>query len=145
MAQSIAWTFPLKKQSLNFRPPMSRPAKNPMLLSEGLPYDIIFDILTRLPVKSLIRFCRVSKSWYSTITSPIFITKHLDRANSLSNTNNNNNGYLLFTAKKYRDRSCEEWTKFVYNTDRTLTQISKVEIPYTDDLRHIFYVWKTKN
>ena len=131
---------------MNFRPPMSRPATNLMLLSEHLPHDIMFDILTRLPVKSLIRFCRVSKSWYSTITSPIFITKHLDRANSLSNTNNNKNGYLLSTVQKNKDRSsCEEWTKLVYNSDRTLTQISRVEIPYTDDLRHILYVWKTKN
>ena len=131
---------------MNFRPPMSRPATNLMLLSEHLPHDIMFDILTRLPVKSLIRFCLVSKSWYSTITSPIFITKHLDRANSLSNTNNNKNGYLLSTVQKNKDRSsCEEWTRLVYNSDRTLTQISRVEIPYTDDLRHILYVWKTKN
>ena len=40
---------------------------------EILPDDVVFDILTRLSVKSLIRFKCVSKSWYATITSRIFI------------------------------------------------------------------------
>ncbi|KAK4581181.1 hypothetical protein RGQ29_024740 [Quercus rubra] len=99
-------------------------------LSELLPDNVVFDILTRLPVKSLIRFRCVSHSWNSTITNPIFITKHLDLASSLSDINNN--GYLLFTPlRNYPDpSSTQQWTTFVYNTNRTLTQISRFEIPF---------------
>ncbi|KAL4607345.1 hypothetical protein ACB092_09G166700 [Castanea dentata] len=103
-------------------------------LCELLPDNVVFDILTRLPVKSLIRFRCVSQSWNSTITNPIFITKHLDLAYSLSNINNN--GYLLFTPlRNFLDPTpSQEWTTFVCNINRTLTQISKFEIPFPNDL-----------
>ncbi|XP_074273790.1 F-box protein CPR1-like isoform X2 [Silene latifolia] len=42
-----------------------------------LPSDIITDILSRLPSKTLIRFKSVSKQWYSLINSPNFINLHL--------------------------------------------------------------------
>ncbi|XP_074273792.1 F-box protein CPR1-like [Silene latifolia] len=42
-----------------------------------LPPDIITDILSRLPSKTLIRFKSVSKQWYSLINSPNFINLHL--------------------------------------------------------------------
>jgi len=110
---------------------MSRSTEMLSLSSELLPDNVVFDILTRLPVKSLIRFRCVSQSWNSTITNPIFITKHLDLASSLSDINNN--GYLLFTPLRnylpLDPSSSKEWTTFVYNTNRTLTQISRFEIP----------------
>ncbi|XP_023907625.1 F-box protein At3g07870 isoform X1 [Quercus suber] len=115
---------------------MSRSTEMLSLSSELLPDNVVFDILTRLPVKSLIRFRCVSQSWNSTITNPIFITKHLDLANSLSNINNN--GYLLFTpVRNYPTMdpsSTQQWTTFVYNTNRTLTHISRFEIPFHNDL-----------
>jgi len=44
-----------------------------------LPDALIFsEILTRLPVKSLIRFKLVSKPWQSQISSPSFAKTHLD-------------------------------------------------------------------
>lgn len=46
-----------------------------------VPYDICFEILSRLPVKSLFRFMSVSKQWLSIISSdPQFIQKHLFHA-----------------------------------------------------------------
>ena len=42
-----------------------------------LPEDIVPDILKWLPVKSLVRFRCVSKSWHSLITSSSFIHMHL--------------------------------------------------------------------
>ncbi|KAK6933652.1 F-box domain [Dillenia turbinata] len=42
-----------------------------------LPEDLILEILSRLPVKSLLRFKSVSKSWYALIQNPNFVFKHL--------------------------------------------------------------------
>lgn len=49
-------------------------------VSANLPTDIITDIFTRLPVKSLIRFKCVSKSMYALVHNKIFIKKHVNRA-----------------------------------------------------------------
>ncbi|KAK2987802.1 hypothetical protein RJ640_024429 [Escallonia rubra] len=43
----------------------------------NLPHDVIVNILSRLPVKTLLRFRSVSKPWRSLIRSPKFITTHL--------------------------------------------------------------------
>ena len=53
-------------------------------MSNHLPDDVALKLLQRLPVKSVIRFRCVSKSWNSLITSPYLITSHLTR--SLSNS-----------------------------------------------------------
>ncbi|PWA37489.1 F-box domain-containing protein [Artemisia annua] len=45
-----------------------------------LPSDIIYEILSRMPVKSLVRFRRVSKLWCEYIDSPYFATIHSKRA-----------------------------------------------------------------
>ncbi|KAG5527540.1 hypothetical protein RHGRI_028445 [Rhododendron griersonianum] len=42
-----------------------------------LPGDLEIEILSRLPVKSLLRFKCICKSWYVSIKSPRFINKHL--------------------------------------------------------------------
>ncbi|XP_050281625.1 F-box/kelch-repeat protein At3g23880-like [Quercus robur] len=54
-------------------------------MTEYLPCDVFLEILHRLPVKSLIRFRCVSKSWNSLITSPAFINSNLTRSHSNSN------------------------------------------------------------
>ncbi|XP_059659118.1 F-box/kelch-repeat protein At3g06240-like [Cornus florida] len=47
---------------------------------ESLPYDLIVDILSRLPVKSLVRFKSVSKCWLNLFTDPYFVKMHLNRS-----------------------------------------------------------------
>ncbi|XP_058211845.1 F-box protein CPR1-like [Rhododendron vialii] len=42
-----------------------------------LPGEIVYDILSRLPVKSLCRFKSVSKPWLALITDPKFVKSHL--------------------------------------------------------------------
>ncbi|KAA8548318.1 hypothetical protein F0562_000002 [Nyssa sinensis] len=46
----------------------------------NLPQEIFVDILSRLPVKSLLQFKRVSKSWRSVISDPKFAIMHHKRA-----------------------------------------------------------------
>ncbi|CAN6706465.1 unnamed protein product [Malus baccata var. baccata] len=50
--------------------------------------DRVFEILSRLPAKSLIRFKCIRKSWYTLIKSPSFVAKHLNNSvdNNLSST-----------------------------------------------------------
>ncbi|XVF46957.1 hypothetical protein PTKIN_Ptkin03bG0070100 [Pterospermum kingtungense] len=52
-----------------------------------LPETVIMDILSKLPVKSLIRFRCVSKPWCSSFQTPHFISKH--HHNNLKNSNLN--------------------------------------------------------
>ena len=56
---------------------------------DHLPHDVVLNILVRLPVKSVLRFRCVSKTWDSSITTPSFISTHLNL--NLNNNNNNNN------------------------------------------------------
>ncbi|KAL9230463.1 hypothetical protein vseg_005809 [Gypsophila vaccaria] len=46
----------------------------------GLPQELIFDILSRLPVSSLLPLKSVCKSWYSIIHDDEFIAAHLERS-----------------------------------------------------------------
>ncbi|KAL2490393.1 F-box domain-containing protein [Abeliophyllum distichum] len=44
------------------------------------PEDMLFEVVSRLPSKSVGRFTTVSKSWYAFIRSPAFISSHLNRS-----------------------------------------------------------------
>ncbi|KAL8498968.1 hypothetical protein ACS0TY_022072 [Phlomoides rotata] len=52
-----------------------------------LPHDIIEDILSRVPVKDLLRFKAVSKQWEATISDPGFAEKHLQQYKKSSSWN----------------------------------------------------------
>ncbi|KAL1338449.1 F-box/kelch-repeat protein At3g06240 [Arachis hypogaea] len=49
-----------------------------------LPNELIIEILTRLPVKSLMRFKCVSKSWFAIISNDSFAKSHFERSASSS-------------------------------------------------------------
>ncbi|PHT66898.1 hypothetical protein T459_31323 [Capsicum annuum] len=53
-----------------------------------LPEEIIVEILSKLPVKSLLKFRRVSKSWLTLISSPGFIETHLRSSANHKDYNN---------------------------------------------------------
>ncbi|XP_076922049.1 F-box/kelch-repeat protein At3g06240-like [Bidens hawaiensis] len=76
-----------------------------------LPRDILIDILSRLPAKSLGQFKSVSKYWLSFISSEDFIKLHHRRA--LSDTNMNHSRVLLRSSYSlhsinYESPSCYE-------------------------------------
>ncbi|KAL7212281.1 hypothetical protein ACSBR2_015038 [Camellia fascicularis] len=55
------------------------------MVSHYIDEDVMVEILVKLPVKSLLRFKCVSKSWSSLITNPSFIAKHLTNSNKKEN------------------------------------------------------------
>ncbi|KAI3898486.1 hypothetical protein MKX03_011430 [Papaver bracteatum] len=56
-------------------------------MSRFLPVDIIENIVTRLPVRSISRFRCVSKNWYHLFRNPNFIKNHLNHANLMNRFN----------------------------------------------------------
>ncbi|XP_023918879.1 putative F-box protein At5g42430 [Quercus suber] len=66
----------------------------PPILQRSIPDDVVLNILGRLPVKSVIRFRCVSKSWDSSITTPYFISTHLNHNNN-NNKDSHDNGYVI--------------------------------------------------
>ncbi|XP_058198440.1 F-box/kelch-repeat protein At3g06240-like [Rhododendron vialii] len=66
-----------------------------------LPQDMITEILSRLPVKSLCRFKCVSPSWKILISSPYFAKTHLNRTKTLKNPRNLNKKILLMAYNLY--------------------------------------------
>ncbi|XP_074272289.1 F-box protein CPR1-like [Silene latifolia] len=69
------------------------------MAEEALLPEIIAEILSRLPVKSLCRFKSVSKPWNSLINSPNFIKLHISK--TLISENNHKNPNLIFCSVSF--------------------------------------------
>ncbi|XP_065880094.1 putative F-box protein At1g47790 isoform X2 [Euphorbia lathyris] len=72
---------------------------------ELFPEDIVIEILLKLPVKSLLRFKTVRKSWYSIIDCTKFIKKHLNLAHA-ARYNQHKNFLGLVVPDKYASYPC---------------------------------------
>ncbi|MFS7926625.1 putative F-box domain-containing protein [Helianthus anomalus] len=66
-------------QTLNSKPRFPFSTFKSTVMAE-FPSEIMYDILSRMPVKSLARFRCVSKLWYSYINDPYLETMHAKRA-----------------------------------------------------------------
>ncbi|CAH1426826.1 unnamed protein product [Lactuca virosa] len=72
---------------------MAEPQPPPNIITTELPMEILlFNILPRLPAKSLRRFMSVCKQWHSLITTPSFAKIHLHH---LTNNDHQNHHKLL--------------------------------------------------
>ena len=96
-----------------------------------LPYDIVLNILERLPVKSVIRFRFVCKFWDSLITTPYFISTHLNFNNK--DSHDNAHGYVIHMGSS---RSSDRQVCTVA-LDRPLDRISDVQIPVDISLNSV--------
>ena len=91
--------------------------------NRDLPEEIMLVILTRLPVKSLLRFRCICKSWYSSIANPNFISTHF-----------NNNHHDAYTQARvpnvsfFHSHSHEVCT---LASNRTFETIFEFRIPFT--------------
>uniref|UniRef100_A0A2N9J0M4 F-box domain-containing protein n=1 Tax=Fagus sylvatica TaxID=28930 RepID=A0A2N9J0M4_FAGSY len=120
-------------------------SKKPRLNSDSdrLPDDTVFDLLNRLPVKSIVRFRCVSKSWNSVVTDPIFIATNFKLNLSLSNSlSANNNGYLLYVthADPNDILSALELVTVVCNNDHTVAEVSRFNMPFTEGRMFGFFI-----
>ena len=97
---------------------------------DDLPDEIVLEILARLPVKSLLRFRCVCKSWYSSIATPNFIYNNL----LYCKCNDHNHGFFIHMPKttcpmvSFRRPHSQICT---VASDRTFETISEFRIPFS--------------
>ena len=92
-----------------------------------LPFDLITDILCRLPVKYLVQFRCVCKSWNSLISDPKFAEKHL----RLSTTRLVHTLTYSNLPYKYILKSCPLHSVFNnLTTNQTAHPITQLKIPW---------------
>ncbi|CAL5406732.1 unnamed protein product [Camellia sinensis] len=96
-------------------------------MSDYIPPELLIDILTRLPAETLVRFTLVCKSWYSLITSPSFISHHLNRTIS-----NPNNTHLLLRYCTEDPIEQEHYSlRFDDPITNTFNEYAKLKFPFT--------------
>ncbi|XP_023926063.1 F-box/kelch-repeat protein At3g23880-like [Quercus suber] len=111
---------------------MSQTREAPILRrrKNDLPLEIVLNILTRLPAKSVIRFRCVCKPWNSSITSSYFISTHLNNfahAHDIDNDNDNGDGYIIHMPW---DANSSNRVVCTVALDRTFDRISEIEVPF---------------
>nr|XP_023895074.1 F-box protein CPR1-like [Quercus suber] len=94
-------------------------------MSDYLSEELVLEILHRLPVKSLIRFRCVSKSWDSLITGSVFINSHLNRSLSLPSNSNK------LIVRHCVDNPYVDHYKLIDDNNDSFDQIQNIELPLT--------------
>ncbi|KAL2496935.1 F-box/kelch-repeat protein [Forsythia ovata] len=92
-------------------------------MSDFLPKELIFEILLKLPVKSLLCFTTVCKLWHSLITSSEFIFSHL----SISASKEDN---TLFLRRYTKNDRAEHYTLLKDGENQTFELQSSLELHF---------------
>lgn len=96
-------------------------------MSDFLPEEVVINILARLPVKSLLRFRCVSKSWKSLISCPNFVSMHIHHS-YLSKTPTPSPRILL---RHYsRDKKVEVYSVHRNNETFDVEEDIKISFPF---------------
>jgi F-box interacting protein len=95
-------------------------------MSKQLPQDLQIDILVRLPVKSLLRFQCVSKSWESLIRSSGFISMHTNHNESTDNYTHLVQG-CLYRAGNEEEIEC--FRSKLHQFDNSFREFQRIEFP----------------
>ncbi|XP_059629340.1 F-box/kelch-repeat protein At3g06240-like [Cornus florida] len=93
--------------------------------------ELMIDILSRLPAKSLCRFKCVSKSWFALISSPHFAKTHLNRSN------NNKCEKVLLSSDSLDSLYSIDCTETSINDDVIATKLDFPKIEHPDLLNYI--------
>ncbi|XP_021775654.1 F-box protein At5g49610-like [Chenopodium quinoa] len=114
----IKW--PTRKRSIPGQQPSPPPSQLPPSLSD----DVLIEILKRLPLKSLVRFICICKSWFSLLTSPSFMSI-LAAFNSKKSQK-----FLLFKEPIYLHCKANHTMFFAYDSDNLTREFDRV-FPFT--------------
>ncbi|KAK9673155.1 hypothetical protein RND81_12G149800 [Saponaria officinalis] len=94
----------------------------------NIPEEILhYDILTRVPAKSLLRFKSVCKYWYTLINSSTFINIH-QKFSVESRSNDNSSDYFI-VSKEFGNNTCV----LTYIDDHNSTRVGNVKIENVDN------------
>ncbi|CAN4120675.1 unnamed protein product [Withania somnifera] len=93
----------------------------------NFPLEIIIEILSRLPVKSVLKFKCVSKSWLSLISSSHFVKSHL-KISSRNNNNFTNKNLLLLSM--YLPHTLYSCTLYSALHEKSISFINKLNFPW---------------
>ena len=108
-------------------PTKAQPPTLGKIKNNHLPDDMVFNILARQPVKSLIRLRCVSKSCNSLITSPYFISTHLISYNN-NDHDNKDRGYIL-DMSCFNSPSPTNRPVIMFYCDHEFDKIFQFEVP----------------
>ncbi|KAI5660769.1 hypothetical protein M9H77_20092 [Catharanthus roseus] len=103
-------------------PNLSESLKNQDKMSHYFPEEILIEILIKLPVKTLIRFTLVSKSWHTLIRSSNFVSKHLINQNKKIPT------FLLLRHFNEDDKK-EHYTFHSNDEDSSVSKLAEINFP----------------
>lgn len=89
-------------------------------MSDYLPTELMIEVLQWLPVKSLIRFTSVCKSWCSVITEPFFVSSQLSRAANRD----------IVLLRRYDRHDKREHYSFLEVTENGVNSSSDLDFPF---------------
>lgn len=98
-----------------------------VISTEDISEDTVIEILSRLPVKSLIRLRCTCKSWYALFKDPKFISKHLKK-------DDNTRLIVNYTVVDATDPFAYPLEAFLFYLDETLADLSST---YFDPLQPV--------